>query len=656
MIPKTESAISNPEQMLDGLFIKVTYDQFWHHLMKSSKSESTYNSPDLQKRIQKIIEVRKFNSFTLQSEQGWTPAHVAVLAGNSAGLQFLKLNGALAKEIKDTEGNTPMDLALKFRPELVRFFQEIDVKQSSDLSFFDSLFAEYFVKLPSTPFTYSASDDFGIEIKKLLFPKPYDENNDYQKEAFEKIGLKYDHIVKNIISFGKKFGFEVVFSKGQYPLRDSLIRVSEGVYGVKSSENTPLAIERYNSRSLYFGDNAAFQTDHSFFHSRSGVAHQLTPFASLDLSAFFGHAEDKIPTVRIYMEGGNYYLMQNARGIKFALVGEETLYVALNQLRRDKVFDDPHLGMESIIKDFEKKLSANGNLLIETLEEMYAQGLFKMGKGKDKGFVSKEEISTLWQSDIGPNQSANPYLDRAKQLKYFVPFSLNELQKTKGIKIAAEYLAQKEFTKGFIARTFAVDHVCAVPQLDYHLDVFLRPGPKGSIFVQDYAFSVKVLEEILSQKERLGLTPLDLHHLKRYLETAQKLNHELGSICKKVQKELTQAGFHVIRAPGLFYDVSPDANSKDPSFNLNFLNAVTGWSSKLKSYYYLPMGASVGDRLGGILMNSFEKFMKSYQPDIQMGFMGFDPDNVTDFSEGMRWLNRRGSQAGPHCFSFVMEF
>jgi hypothetical protein len=303
-----------------------------------------------------------------------------------------------------------------------------------------------------------------------------------------------------------------------------------------------------------------------------------------------------------------------------------------------------------------------------TLEGMYAQGLLATGKGKEKGFITQEEISKIiGQVDLQKEKdtlyplNGNPYMNVAKELKLYVPLDLSATQKKNGIDIAAEYLSQIQFTKQIIAMSFSLkpEQMFFIPQLDYHLDIFLRPGPNGSIFVQDFSFCVKLLGEI-ANCETLSLTCLDKAMLQRYINTAEKLDRELGPLCSKVKEILSKAGLCVIPAPGLFYDVSPDLlDSIHPdealTFNLNFLNAITGWSSKTKSYYYLAMGAGVGDRLGSTLMRSFESFLKHSQADIEVGFLGYDPDNESDFSEGMRWYNRRSSRAGPHCFAFALE-
>lgn len=511
------------------------------------------------------------------------------------------------------------------------------------LQFLDKLFMNRFVQLPNSSFTYAASDDFGITVKKLLFPKPTD------SDMHAVTGLQNNHITNNMLFFGEKFGFEVIFSKNTYCLRDCLIKCKDKIYVPSDSKNISLAIDRNQSRSLFFSDSASFLTNHSFLFSKPGICVQeekLLQLAHKDLVAFFDQSKELVPFLHFYMEGGNHYVTTNKLGKKVVLVGEDVLYITLNQWRRDGVFNKTNI--EKAMPDFEKKLTSDSSLLLKTLQEMYVQGLIVPGKGKEKGFVTAEEISNVVQ--LAP-LTEKSYQQMAENLEYYKPLNLSELQKNNGIKIAAEYLVQKEGIKSFFPKAFGVDELCFVPKLDYHLDVFLCPAPKGGIYVQDYSFTEDLLEKIFDQKESLGLTSLDLIHLDRYRETAKKLNRELGELNKKVKEELEKAGFVVIPAPGLFYD----ADTTSPTFNLNFLNARTGWSPKTNSYYYLTMGASVGDNLGQVLMSSFEKFLKSSLPDIQVGFLGFDPNNEKDFSEGMSFLNRNQTQAGPHCFAFVME-
>lgn len=632
------SKVSTPDQMLDGLFLEATSNHYTHFLMKTKKGTGLYQKPDLQIRIKEASNQLKTNCLTLQSDKGFTPAHVAVLSGNAAGLQFLTNNGASCREIKDDEGNTPLDLALKFRPELWHYL--------IDLSFLDNLFTNTHVKLPNSAFTYAASDDFGIHVKKLLFPKPTDQN------TRTVTGLQNDHTAKNMISFGEKFGFEVVFSKNTYCLRDSLIKCIDKIYVPSDSKNISIAIDRNQSRSLYFSDSASFLTNHSFFRGKPGICtNKLLRLAHQDLVTYFGQAKELVPYLHFYMEGGNHYVMTNKLGKKIVLLGDDVLYTTLNQFRRDGVCKNRQSELDKYIPIFKEKLSLDAALLSKTLEEMYVQGLLVTGPGKEKGFVTEDEIfTTVLLSQLNEKS----YLSNAQQQGYYKPLNLSELQKKNGIEIAAEYLVQKNSIKNFFPHAFGVDEVYFVPKLDYHLDVFLCPGPKGSIFVQDYSLTVKLLEQILDQKDLLSLTDLDLKHLKRFLETAQKLERELGGLNNKVKEGLDVAGLYVIPTPGLFYDVSPEDLTM-PTFNLNFLNARTGWSPTTKSYYYLTTGASVGDKLGAVLMSTFEKFLKSYEPDIQVGFLGFDPDKVNDFSEGMRFLNTQGAQAGPHCFAFVME-
>lgn len=50
-------------------------------------------------------------------------------------------------------------------------------------------------------------------------------------------------------------------------------------------------------------------------------------------------------------------------------------------------------------------------------------------------------------------------------------------------------------------------------------------------------------------------------------------------------------------------------------------------------------------------MDIFEKFMRTYQEDLDVFYVGHDPDNPTDFTESMRWSNYLGAQFGVHCLS-----
>jgi len=94
---------------------------------------------------------------------------------------------------------------------------------------------------------------------------------------------------------------------------------------------------------------------------------------------------------------------------------------------------------------------------------------------------------------------------------------------------------------------------------------------------------------------------------------------------------------------------------KDLTYNLNFINAISGFSPETQRYFYITAGAEVGDRLGGIIMYAFKEFLCSYQQDLDVFYVGHDPENPQDFKESMRWGNRLGSQFGVHCLSAAIS-
>ena len=179
----------------------------------------------------------------------------------------------------------------------------------------------------------------------------------------------------------------------------------------------------------------------------------------------------------------------------------------------------------------------------------------------------------------------------------------------------------------------------------------MRPGPKGSFFVQDYGYCVELLESIRANADALRLSGADNEILERYLATAVQLNQEIGPLLTSAVDELRKAGVLVIPTPGIFFD----APSASQTCNVNFLNAITGWSSKNKSFYYIAAGASVGHHLGKVLMDAFSQFISSYQDGIHVHYIGHNPQDSNDFTEAMSWWNRQGSQAGPHCLSLELS-
>jgi hypothetical protein len=628
------------QQRLKDNFTKATADSYWHFLAKTRSAEVTYQNP----KIDAMLLQLGAESINQAGAFGWSPLHVAAMTGNAAAARFFLSKGASPLG-KDQEGNTPAfyctlmnhpDILEILAPQMKTPIVEMKGEVAEEVSPMTELFSKWRVVLPASAFRYLANThDFGVQIDELLFTMPNDSSLEMM-ESYLKTGVRIDHFTKNLAVIAAKEGFKLTFSKYQFCVRDLLIRLPDGsIVAPSTSDNAAIACERTRSKAFVEKSSAAFRTGHTFFHGQMGAGLEDRVKGVTEIEDRFGHNN----ALHFYMEGGNHYFVTNATGNPRLLMGEDHFAIAVNQMRLDKIFDDPLMGVAKLAEEIEKGLTEEK--IRAALPEMYAQGLLKSTSGAEKGLVTSQEMSQV------------ATIEAAMERGFYRPLRLTQEQVLNCKKMVARYLAQKEITKELMGRYFGIPKrdVHFIPQAGYHLDTFMRPGPKGSYFVQDYGFCVELLETIKKQATELQLTQTDMEILERYLATARQLHQDLGPLLTAVSGELKKAGFLVIPTPGLFYDSASAAQT----CNVDFLNAVTGWSAKTKTFYYIAAGASVGNRLGRVLMDAYRQFLDSYQKGIHVYFIGHNPDNPTDFTEAMSWWNRLGSQAGPHCFSLELR-
>lgn len=530
------------------------------------------------------------------------------------------------------------------------------------------------VTLSHGPFSYRAhSDDFGISLRKLLFIKPNSSTEEII--AYHNTGIRTNLFVENLLCIAFKEGFCLELTDYQFCPRDNIIALPNGTFVLtKESPHTPKAIERANSLGLVTKSKAFCMTDNLFFQGSMGTSQEHFGKSFHEYTKRFGTP----PCMHFFFEGGNCYRSSNASGRSKLLLGSDLFPIILNQLRAEKFFDQPDIFLEKAAKTIQSTLTTEKIHL--TISEMYAQGLLASNKGCEKGLITKEELSNIFServklfkrttdsflsatsssssSSSSTDQSGDHHLlDLGIALGYYKPLAITQTQIDKCASIAAKYLAQKEIVTELLARTFSIEKrdVIAIPQADYHLDIFMRPGPKGSYFVQDYQTCIALLQDIQTHQEALGLSLRDREMLERYIKTATKLHSEIGPMLYSVQEILKKSGFYVIPTPALFYDTSPEEGMDGTTYTVNFMNSLTGWSEKNQHYFYIATGAEVGDQLGSLLMDSFAQFLNSYQERIVVHFVGHDSAQPPHFTEGMRWNNRYGSQAGPHCFGLNLE-
>lgn len=644
-LEKVNSVFNNPKSL----------HYYIHHLMKNPATpEAFYQSDQFNKVLKQIDVVYKGKNPFLFRRCGWTPAHVAVICGNETGLKELIKRDYI--HIATEDNQTPRDYALKYQPHLLIHFPSLekraDEKGKDKTDLIQQVKKASVIQVPrfSRSFRYTLGQDFGVEICELLFSCP----------GLPEHKIKIDHTVKNMQMLSKKLGFKLLLTRHLYYARDSWMCTAKGKrLSFANSLNVPKAIERARSLELYRGKTPFYLTTHCFFKALIGNAYPHIGKAVADYKHLMKNVKPlpALPTFRFYLEGGNHFCITNAQGKPILLLGGDMVAIMHNQFRLDNIFETLSIDLKLLMEDSLKKLTSDEDLLRNTLLEMYAQGLLRVpGKTGPPPLTVSDIQMLVSHFEAGSVKKEHSYLQLAIDKGCFVPLSLpKDLERYKPI--AATYLAQRVATLAIAAESFSVEqqNVFIIPQLFYHLDVFLRPGPKGSFFTFDFSKTLECLGAIESNQDKFQLSKKDKEILQEYIETTQTLKQQLGHLQKQTLLKLHAAGCYCLFVPGLFLGKSaPSLREADifPTNHVNFFNAITGWSSKTGKQYYITGGAGVGDRLGIVLQDVFEASLKHYCPDIDVHFVGYDPAEPTNFAEAHRLLNTYGQQSGVHCLSF----
>lgn len=532
-----------------------------------------------------------------------------------------------------------------------------------------SLLAPVFEKwhqiLPSKNWVYHAhSDDFGVQIKKILLsPEIHERKEDPIKStlAGKKIwnGIDFFFTSQNFENVAKHLGIAIVKTQKFYFPRDHFFYISnQKIKTIPSLRVLETAISNTHSANLFLDKTAATHTKNQLFNKWSGYSETLISRTSNEKKLL--KAEDFTYS---YVEGGNVYQVTNAKEEKVVLVGADHLMHSLVSLELTNpswedlaktVLKSPFAQLKIEIAD-----TLDFNNLRRLAEEMYAYGLLQH-QGKTGVIDQQKLLDLLIMKFMTGNPIINPvergwFRQVAVLTNSVEPLALGSDEILKLKDIVSLYLMKKKIVQALIAKDFEVDinHLHFITQINCHLDLFLRPGPKGSIFLIDYGFTKELLEKLLEfSKEDQG-------HLKQYLKTAEKLDIELSPLLNKVRHELEQADLIVIPTPGHFVYESETMYQEFPmpseGFSINFINSLTGWSAKTKATYYIAHGVQVGKELGTLLMDTFALFLERYVPHIETYFIGRDPKNLSDFSEAMDSWNRLETQSGIHCYTFELD-
>ncbi len=486
------------------------------------------------------------------------------------------------------------------------------------------IFPESSLKSDQSEFTYSTTNDFGKKIHKLLFCKP--------REGFS------SHFFENMKEIGAIEDFAVQASESVYSVRDPKLRATDGmILEPTCSEALPEALERCLKRGQHLKNHAGVLSNHPFVQ---GGTVGIVAREKMHRRTYDGIANTSQRESRLYFEGGDCLHLTNRKNVPQFLFGEDLAVITHQALRKEKWFNQQETNFTASF--------LNESLTFKKYGDKITPMFLNKGIPVEIAARAKRFSETLEDCKIEDVLREMNSMGLVKNFRFET-----KADRTKGREIACEYLAQQEFVRTVVfpeELRCSEDQIKFLKQIAYHVDLAMAPGPKGSIFLQDYEKSVQLLQTIEANAATLNLTKADLKLLHSYIETTKKLGAELKPLMEEAKKELEAASYNVILSPGAFFGFD-----KDQPLNFNFLNCLTGFSEKTGHFYYIVSGAKTDGKLAEILMGSYVEFLKANCNNIAVYFTGRDPDNASNFSEAMDTLNRATSQLGPHCLSFELD-
>ncbi len=142
----------------------------------------------------------------------------------------------------------------------------------------------------------------------------------------------------------------------------------------------------------------------------------------------------------------------------------------------------------------------------------------------------------------------------------------------------------KKYQPDEIQAMYKVEDVIVLPQMDFHLDLFIRPLNVGKILLADDKMSMKVLTEGLG-KFKSYILSLPVSERKTYSKLFVKYYKELEKFynnirdntfvqANSVAKILEEKNFEVVRVPARIYEFCEVVNDEDfLRHKCNYLNA-----------------------------------------------------------------------------------
>ena len=201
-----------------------------------------------------------------------------------------------------------------------------------------------------------------------------------------------------------------------------------------------------------------------------------------------------------------------------------------------------------------------------------------------------------------------------------------------------------------IQSMFGVQNVILLPQMDYHLDLFIRPLDKKRILLADDKLSVQILEEGLSRLSHEDYTYKAMRSFINIFKSYIQLNNRAQA--DEIEEILKKNGFKVIRVPARVYETEPAVDEKASLKHIcNYINANVLINKDGELVYItnkstldedLGLTPALSQKIGFSFEQAFINSISKYVNPEHIYFVDGDKNFVSKFM-------LTGYQGGIHC-------
>ncbi len=182
---------------------------------------------------------------------------------------------------------------------------------------------------------------------------------------------------------------------------------------------------------------------------------------------------------------------------------------------------------------------------------------------------------------------------------------------------------RERWTYPQLKNLFEVDKVHFLPQLDYHIDLGVRPLKGNRVLVADDNLHLGLTKGILqrlkedraNKKANVGAVDFYKKYISMFNSAMRKNDKSKNTAnCEQVIEALKTQGYEPIRVPGRSYDVKNICGSNNElKYNFNYMNAIVHQNPKGELVYITnsaPKGINIFNKV-------FENYIKLAAPEIK---------------------------------------